>query len=133
MFTGKNNCDHVLMLQQTITSQSDLFSKGQVSLCMLKYHLVTVYLICLLCTSERTARHTVFKFNLGLHSLSQIFVSLSNCMLLDYLYYKLGHENKGNDHQLLIVKQILLVSTLGYVWRAVWRIYILMLGCNGLS
>ena len=85
----KNNCDHVLMLQQTITYHSDLFSKGQVSLCMLKYHLVTVYLICLLCTSERTARHTVFKFNLGLHSLSQIFVSLSNCMLLDYLYHKL--------------------------------------------
>ena len=45
------------------------------------------------------------------------------------------HENKGNNHQLkrlLIVKQILLVNTLGNVWRTVWRIYILMLGCKGL-
>ena len=33
-----------------------------------------------------------------------------------------GNESKGNDHKLkklLIVKQILLVSTLGNVWRAV--------------
>ena len=45
-------------------------------------------------------------------------------------------REKGNDHQLkrlLIVKQILLVSTLGNVQRAVWRIYALMLGCKGLT
>ena len=33
-----------------------------------------------------------------------------------------GHENKGNDHQLkrlLIVKQILLISTFGNVWKTV--------------
>ena len=37
-----------------------------------------------------------------------------------------------NDHQpekLLIVKQILLVNTLGNIWKTVWRIYKLMLGC----
>ena len=47
-----------------------------------------------------------------------------------------GHENKGNGHQLKklsIVKQILLDSTLGNVWRTVWRICIMMLGCKGLS
>ena len=45
-------------------------------------------------------------------------------------------REKGNDHQLkrlLIVKQILLVSTLGNVKRTVWRIYALMLGCKGLT
>ena len=44
--------------------------------------------------------------------------------------------NKGNDHQLkklLTVKQILLVSTMGDVWRTVWRICIMMLGCKGLT
>ena len=48
----------------------------------------------------------------------------------------LGQENKGNDHQLkklLIVKQILLVSTLGNVQSTVWRICILNLGCKGLT
>ena len=43
--------------------------------------------------------------------------------------------NKGNDHQqnkLLVLKQILLVCTLGNVWRTVWGICILMLGCKGL-
>ena len=47
-----------------------------------------------------------------------------------------GHKNKGNDHQpksLLIVKQILLDSTLGNVKRIVWRKYILMSGCKGLK
>ena len=47
-----------------------------------------------------------------------------------------GHENKGNDHQLknvLIVKQMLLVSTLGKVWKTVWRLCILMLGYYGLT
>ena len=42
---------------------------------------------------------------------------------------------KGNDHQLkklLIVKQILLVTTLGNVWRTVWRICMLISGCIGL-
>ena len=41
-----------------------------------------------------------------------------------------GQENKGKDHQLkklLIVTQILLVNTLGYVLRTVWRIWILVL------
>ena len=47
-----------------------------------------------------------------------------------------GHENKGKDHQLKklsVFKQILLDSTLGNVWRTVWRICILMLGSKGLS
>ena len=35
--------------------------------------------------------------------------------------------------KLLIVKQILLVSTLGNVKRTVWRICILMLGFKGLQ
>ena len=35
--------------------------------------------------------------------------------------------------KILIVKQILLVSTLGNVKRTVWRIYILMLECKGLQ
>ena len=42
-------------------------------------------------------------------------------------------KNKGNDYQLkklLIVKQILLVITLGNVKRTVWRICILKLGCR---
>ena len=46
------------------------------------------------------------------------------------------HENKGNDHQLkklLIVKQILLVSTLGNVKITVWRINILILGSKELK
>ena len=44
-----------------------------------------------------------------------------------------GHNNRGNDHQLkklLNVKQILPVSTTGNVWRTVWRICMLMLGCS---
>ena len=44
-----------------------------------------------------------------------------------------GHENKGNDHQLkklLIVTQILNISTLGNIKRTVWRICILMLRCK---
>ena len=47
-----------------------------------------------------------------------------------------GQENKGRDHQLkkrLIIKQILLVSTLGNVKRTVWTICILMLGRKGLE
>ena len=41
----------------------------------------------------------------------------------------------GNDHQLkvLIVTQILPVSTLGNVERTVWRIYIQILRCKGLK
>ena len=45
------------------------------------------------------------------------------------------HENKGNDQQLkklLVVRQILIVSTLVTVQRTVWRIGIMMLGCKGL-
>ena len=48
----------------------------------------------------------------------------------------LGQENIENDHQrkkLLIVKQTVLVSALGNAQRTVWRICILMLGCEGLS
>ena len=41
-------------------------------------------------------------------------------------------ENNHQINKLVIVKQILLVSTLGNVWRTVWRICILMLGCKGL-
>ena len=61
----------------------------------------------------------------------------SNLSLQYYPCIKhLGHENKGNDHQLkqpLIVKQILLVKTLRSVSRTVWRICILILGCIGLK
>ena len=35
--------------------------------------------------------------------------------------------------KLLIVQQILLISTLGDVQRTVWRMYILMFGCKGLT
>ena len=35
--------------------------------------------------------------------------------------------------KLLIVQQILLISTLGDVQRTVWRMYILMFGCEGLT
>ena len=48
----------------------------------------------------------------------------------------MGNKNKGNDHQfkmLLIVKQILFVSTLGDVDRIVWRILTPMSGRNGLN
>ena len=38
-----------------------------------------------------------------------------------------------NQKKFLIVKQILLVSTLGNVLRTVWRIYMVMLGCKGLN
>ena len=47
-----------------------------------------------------------------------------------------GHENRGNDHKqkkLLIGNQILLVSILGNVYRAVWRICILILGLKRLN
>ena len=46
-----------------------------------------------------------------------------------------GHYNKGNERQpkkLLIVSQILLVSTLRNVWSTVWRICILILELNDL-
>ena len=46
-----------------------------------------------------------------------------------------GKKNNRNDHQpkmLLSVKQILLFSILEYVQRTIWRICILMLGCQGL-
>ena len=45
-------------------------------------------------------------------------------------------ENKGNVKELknfLIIKQILPASTLGIVQRTVWRICVLMLGCQGKS
>ena len=56
---------------------------------------------------------------------------------LQYLHWitDKGHKNKGTDHQLkkiLIVKQILTVSTLTNVRWPVWRICILILGCEGL-
>ena len=35
--------------------------------------------------------------------------------------------------KLLIVQQILLISTLGDVQRTVWRMYVLMFGCEGLT
>ena len=48
-----------------------------------------------------------------------------------------SHENIGDDYrlfkQLFIVKQILLVSLFENVWRTVWRICILILGCKGLT
>ena len=47
-----------------------------------------------------------------------------------------GHENNENESRfkkLLIVKQILLVITTGNVERSVWRIWMLLLGCKGLS
>ena len=54
--------------------------------------------------------------------------------LLYHLWIKNeSHENGGGDHQLkqlLIVKQILLVSLIENVWRTVWRKCILMFGCK---
>ena len=47
-----------------------------------------------------------------------------------------SHEDIGNDHKLeklLIMKQILLFRTLGNIYRTVRRIWILMLGCKGLT
>ena len=48
-----------------------------------------------------------------------------------------SHENTGDGcqlfKQLLTVKQILLVSLFENVWRTVWRICILILGCKGLT
>ena len=47
---------------------------------------------------------------------------------------KKTNKNEGDDpklKKLLIDKQLLLVSTLENVWRAVWRICILTLGCKG--
>ena len=56
----------------------------------------------------------------------------SNFSLLHHLWIKNeSHENRGGDHQLkqlLIVKQILLVSLIENVWRTVWRKCILMFG-----
>ena len=46
-----------------------------------------------------------------------------------------GQENTGNYHklkELLIVKQILLVSIIENVYKTVWRTSILILGCKGL-
>ena len=58
----------------------------------------------------------------------------SNFSLLHHLWIKNeSHENGGGDHQLkqlLIVKQILLVSLIENVWRTVWRKCILMFGCK---
>ena len=57
--------------------------------------------------------------------------SLQNCLWIKHESY----ENRGDGHrlkQLLIVKQILLVSLFGNVWRTVWRICILILGSKGL-
>ena len=44
------------------------------------------------------------------------------------------HEYRENYQlkKLLIVTPILLVSTLGNVWRTVWRIPLLILWCGGL-
>ena len=51
-----------------------------------------------------------------------------------YLYPTLSTLNhKHQPKKLLIVKQILPVSTLRNVQRTVWRICILMLGCKGLT
>ena len=63
----------------------------------------------------------------------------SNFSLWYHLWIKHeSHEKRGDDHQLkqlLIVKQILLVSLFGNVWRKVRRMCILMLGwrVNGLN
>ena len=47
-----------------------------------------------------------------------------------------GHENNENESRfkkLLIVKQILLVIATVNVERSVWRIWMLLIGCKGLS
>ena len=36
-------------------------------------------------------------------------------------------------YEALITKQILPMGTIGYIYRAVWRTYILMLGCKDLT
>ena len=60
-------------------------------------------------------------------------ISLNN--IIYKMKYK-GHKKNGNDHQLtrrsMVTKQILYVSVLRHVWRTVWRICMMMLGCTGL-
>ena len=63
----------------------------------------------------------------------QIVTSIYFFLTISSRHHKLKWEDWINYHQLkelFVVKQILLVSTLGNVWRTVWRIYILMLGCK---
>ena len=50
-----------------------------------------------------------------------------SCLLKKILYAELIKVDDHQQKQLLIVKQILLVSLFGNVWRTVWRICILML------
>ena len=60
----------------------------------------------------------------------------TNQMQISPLNQTSRHTTRGNYNQLtklLIVKQILLVNNQGNVWRAVWRICILTLGCKGLT
>ena len=67
--------------------------------------------------SSKTDCHLIFPHNIT----SELYIKVTRI--------------KGNDHQLkklLIVKQILFVTTLGNVWRAVWRICMLISGCIGL-
>ena len=63
--------------------------------------------------------------------------SLLLLLLLYHLRDKYqGNKNKGNDHQhkkLWIVKQILLISTLGNTWKKVWRMCLSILGCKRTS
>ena len=86
---------------------------------------------CILCSSSIWTMGVVWLNPLNSKS-DQHLVSPNNYTTESFIW---GHEKNRNDHQLkkpLIVKQILLVSTLGKVSITVWRICILMLGCKGL-
>ena len=71
--------------------------------------------------------------NISTRNYSWTWVKLSCGITLDTPSQ--GYKNKRNDHllrKLLIVRQILLVSTLKNL-TTVWRICVLTLGCKGLS
>jgi len=49
----------------------------------------------------------------------------------NHLFKHSSDENKGSDHQgqdVLILRKILLTSSLGDVWRTVWRICMFITG-----
>ena len=76
------------------------------------------------------SEHTFFK-PLTLKSDQHLFSPYN--ITPESLIRVMREENNHQINKLMIVKQILLVSTLGNVWRTVWRICILMLGCKGLK
>ena len=67
--------------------------------------------------TPKSDQHLFFPYNITPESLIRV----------------MREENNHQINKLVIVKQILLVSTLGNVWITVWRICILMLGRKGLK